>query len=55
MVCDLAQFRLPLGRLGLWREVGEGGSWGGGWERDPNVVIINVKRPMFWIKGLNEN
>lgn len=30
MVCDLAQFRLPLGRLGLWREVGEGGELGWG-------------------------
>ena len=34
---------------------GGGGVGTGVGERDPNVVIINVKRPMFWIKGLNEN
>ena len=45
-----------LGRLGLWREVGVGGGGVVGvGERDPNVIIINAKRPLSWIKDLNEN
>ena len=58
MGCDLAQFRLPAWSTGF---VARGGGRGGGeggvgvGERDPNAIIINAKRPLSWIKGLNEN
>ena len=58
MVCDLVQFRLPASSTGFVARGGGGGggSWGGVFvDRDPNVVIINAKRPMSWIKALNEN